>query len=214
MGRGAISSSLKLLLLAMPVALGGCAMTSTYGTGQAPEMALFREMTGGLLSRNDEKKPIEYQPRAPLVLPKPGEQLPEPVQTASAADPDWPIDPDERILTPDDGDGNPDNDITQEDYRRLKPLTGAFGPNRVKPVRNNFYDQERDDFYAFVHQGTDQRKSFSKSIAESKGYTRTERRYLTDPPLAYREPAATAPTEEVETGVKKRGFWRKLLPGR
>ena len=57
MGRGKVSNSLMLLALAAPVALTGCAMTSTYGTGEVPEMALFREMTGGLMSK-EKKEPI------------------------------------------------------------------------------------------------------------------------------------------------------------
>jgi len=57
------------LLLALPLALGGCGMgTSTYGTGEMPEVAMFREMTGGLMNKNQKKGPIEYQPRAPLVM--------------------------------------------------------------------------------------------------------------------------------------------------
>ena len=30
--------------------------TSTYGTGEAPEMALFREMTGGLLGKDEKSR--------------------------------------------------------------------------------------------------------------------------------------------------------------
>ena len=38
-------------------------------------MALFREMTGGLVGKG-EKKTIQYQPRAPLVMPPAAGQLP------------------------------------------------------------------------------------------------------------------------------------------
>ena len=55
MGRPGILQIAALSLpLGAPLALGGCAMTSTYGTGEAPEVALLREMTGGLIS--GEKK--------------------------------------------------------------------------------------------------------------------------------------------------------------
>ena len=41
-------------------------------------------------------------------------------------------------------------------------------------------------------------------MADAKGYGRTEeRRYLTDPPIAYREPAATAPARVEEVEPKK-----------
>jgi hypothetical protein len=214
MGRGKIAGSLTLLALAAPVALTGCALTSTYGTGEAPEMALFREMTGGLMSK-EKKEPIEYQPRAPLVMPASAD-LPQPVETAAAADAEWPIDPDERVIASVDDDDNPDNDITQADYRRLRPLAGAFGNSAAARTAapNNDLDADRDEFYRFVHTATGQRDAFAKAVAESKGYARTERRYLTDPPLAYREAAETAPVGEVDTGVKKKGFWRRIMPGR
>ena len=58
-----------IAMIAAATALGGCMQTATYGTGKSPEVAMFTEMTGGLLGRNQEKKPIDYQPRAPLVMP-------------------------------------------------------------------------------------------------------------------------------------------------
>ena len=35
-------------------------------------MAMFREVTGGILDKNKKKQPIDYQPRAPLVMPPDG----------------------------------------------------------------------------------------------------------------------------------------------
>ncbi len=211
MGRPKLSQSLLFVALASPMALGGCAMTSTYGTGQAPEMALFREMTGGLLSK-EKKGPIDYQPRAPLVLPPSGEQLPAPVETASITNPDWPVDSEDRAIMHDDGDGNPDNDITREDYRRLKPLAGILSPGTHPTPAQNDLQAERDEYYRFVRQGS-HREEFAKAVAETKGYTRKERRYLTDPPEELREPADTAPVAEVEDGVKKRRLLWRLFPG-
>jgi hypothetical protein len=216
MGRARILKQPLLFaaLAAAPMALGGCAMTSTYGTGEAPEMALFREMTGGLMSR-DEKKPIDYQPRAPLVMPASAEQLPPPAETASAADPDWPIDPNERIVaSAASQDDNPDNDVTQEDYRRLRPLTGLFSSGKPAPRRpNDDLAADREQFYDFIQQAKKQRGDFSQAVADSKGLGHPqERRYLTDPPLTYREPADTAPEEFKDIG-KHRPFWKKLFPG-
>jgi hypothetical protein len=217
MGRARILKQPLLIaaLAAAPMALGGCAMTSTYGTGEAPEMALFREMTGGLMSR-DEKKPIDYQPRAPLVMPASAEQLPPPEETASVADPDWPIDPNERTIAEDarNQDDDPYNDVTPEDYRRLRPLKGLFGSRTQAPRRpNDDLAADRQDFYAFIHSKQKQRDDFNKALADSKGLGHPqERRYLTDPPLTYREPADTAPQEFKDIG-KNRPFWKKLFPG-
>ena len=70
-------------------ALGGCGSSTTYGTGQAPEMAVFSEMTGGLTGGKKNQEPINYQPRAPLVMPPDG-QLQQPIETASAEGGPWP----------------------------------------------------------------------------------------------------------------------------
>ena len=129
MRRSPVSTPLWLFTVAMLAPLGGCGM-STYGTGEVPEVALFREMSGGLLNRNDKKEPIEYQPRAPLVMPPAAEatataQLPAPMETASAASPDWPMTPEERV-GPAAGDDNLTAHNIQAEYRRLRPLANVF----------------------------------------------------------------------------------------
>jgi hypothetical protein len=185
-------------LLILPITLAGCAQTSTYGTGEMPEIAMFREVTGGLLNK-EEKEPIEYQPRAPLVMPPAaGQQLPPPVDSASAASPDWPIDPDERTAAVDarNSDDNPLNDINQAEYRRLKPLVGVFPGSATSPTVD---ESGKDEYYNNIVHGRRQREAFQQALADEKGYGRTqERRFLTDPPLTYRQPAATAPMEEVQ----------------
>jgi hypothetical protein len=148
-------------------------------------MALFREMTGGLVGKS-EKAAIQYQPRAPLVLPPAAGQLPAPVETAEAATADWPLDPDQNVAARTYGE---DYD-PQAEYQRLKPLAGLMPESTVRT------DTSEDDFQARdIIQSKQQRQQFQKALAESKGYGRTERKYLTDPPTAYRTPAETAPTE-------------------
>ncbi len=192
--------------LVLSVWLAGCSPTATYGTGEAPEMALFREVTGGFLS-NEKKEPIEYQPRAPLVMPPSSGQLPSPSETASAASPDWPIDPDERVAALR---GNNDEDVraggSQAEYRRLRPLAGAL-PDTPRQQRTSTGSP-----YDIVH-SRQQRQQFQQALAESKGYGRTERRYLTDPPNEYRAPAATAPAEfeNINTGSGSGGWLRWLM---
>jgi len=213
MGRAKVSNTLTLLALAAPVALGGCAMTSTYGTGQAPEMALFSEMTGGLLGKK-EKAPIDYQARAPLVMPADA-QLPQPVEAAAVADANWPDDPSQRKRTRADINyEDPESEVTQDDYRRLRPLSGVFASNATTTNSSNSdVAAERDEYYRFVHQTQGQSSTFKKALADANGTGRTERRYLTDPPTAYRLPTDTAPTGEIGNGVKKKGFWRRFFPG-
>ncbi len=211
MGRRRISTSLMVVVLASPAGLAGCAATSTYGTGEAPEVALFREMTGGLLSR-EKKDPIDYEPRAPLVMPPNAKQLPPPVETAAAADPNWPIDPSERVVASATDAENPQDVVNQAEYRRLRPLADAMPETpRSTTAAQDDLSIERAERYKFIHQAKQQNEQFSKALADANGLSHDERRYLTDPPLAYRQPSDTAPTGEVETGVKKRGFWRRLF---
>jgi hypothetical protein len=193
--------------LLAPAWLAGCSPTATYGTGEAPEMALFREVTGGFLS-NEKKEPIEYQPRAPLVMPPAasGQQLPAPSETADAASPDWPVDPDERVAALRANDEDPRAGGSQAEYRRLRPLAGVLpeAPRNERTSSGSPYD--------IVH-NRQQRQQFRQALADSKGYGRTERRYLTDPPTQYREPAATAPAEfeNIEGGS---GGWLRWLMGK
>ena len=221
MRRSAISAPLFLTAaLFAPTIFAGCSsLTSTYGTGQSPEMALFSEMTGGILNKGKKKEPIEYQPRAPLVMPPTaatatasaegtplpsaaGTPLPPPMETASAASPDWPMDPSERIGPA--GDGTLTAQNLQSEYRRLRPLAGVF-PEQARPT----YDIDetgKQEYYNTIVHGRRQRDEFRQALAESKGYGRTERRFLTDPPTAYREPIPTAPTgEEAVLPKKKKG---------
>jgi hypothetical protein len=191
--------------------LGGCGMT-TYGTGQVPEMALFTEMSGGILNKNKKKEPIEYQPRAPLVMPPSTEtaaaELPEPMETASAASPDWPMALEERVGP---AGGDRPHEL-QAEARRLRPLAGVFPDQETRPTYD-IDESGRTEYYKIVH-NKNKRDEFRQAVAESKGYGSSERRYLTDPPLTYREPVATEPGVEPVIPKKKKGFFARLLPGR
>jgi hypothetical protein len=57
------------------------------------------------------------------------------------------------------------------------------------------------------------RKEFKAALDEAKGVGRTGRRYLTDPPEALREPAATAPAEFESIEEEKKGFFGGLFGG-
>jgi hypothetical protein len=205
------STRAVLLLVGLCAGLAGC--TSTYGTGQAPEMALFTEMTGGLLDR-EKKEPIEYQPRAPLVMPPAAGALPPPVQTAEAVAANWPQDPDAlaREL-----DARDDEDAlyggSQAEYRRLKPLAAALPNRQPRPTSEvGGSDDRYDQAYDIVHSGA-QQDEFKQAVADAEGFTRTERRFLTDPPQEYRQPASTAPTEFEEVEKKKGFFLTRWLTG-
>lgn len=195
--------------LAAPALLAGCSPTATYGTGEAPEVAMFREMTGSLLSIKKEE-PIEYQPRAPLVMPPENSgNLPPPVETASATAPNWPVSREDRIAAMQAGNDDPRYAGSQAEYRRLKPLVGVL----PEPPRGQ---DELGTPYDIVHSKR-QQEQLRKAIAEAEGFgAGNERRFLTDPPTQYRQPAASAPAEFEDInggsgGSRTGGFLRWLM---
>ncbi len=211
MGRRGNSKPLILAVMAAPLALGGCAMTSTYGTGELPEVALLHEVTGGLISK--KKQPhIDYGPRAPLVMP-PNDELPPPAEAASATDPNWPTDPNQpTALASASAEDDLSGAASREEYKKLRPLAGLLASNAGPATPNNDTDQERQATYDFINHAHQQHEAFGKALADANGYNTTERKYLTDPPLAYEQPAGSAPTEFQGIG-KKRSFWQRLFPG-
>lgn len=199
--------------------LGGCISTATYGTGQAPETTLLHEATGGVFKKLDgkEEAAIDYEPRAALVIP-PAAQLPEPSPAPNQlAGGNWPTDHDqrggeERGFIAEQGQTRA---MTPEYTRRMKVLGGIMGSRKTEQQRMATRQrrlQERDAAKAFLAQRDKGREEFATALAEAEGLNRTERRYLTDPPSQYREPAPTAPTqfEDIE---KKGGFFSRLFGG-
>lgn len=186
--------------LAVAAALGACSQTTTYGTGEKPGLAVFSEVLGGL--GKEPEAPIEYSTRAPLVMPPPAEgQLPSPVDVASAEDVNWPGE-DQGPGGPRWGDGNSTDDVNSAEYRRLRPLA-QLAPD-LPADRRLYVDEDRQTQYDILDRN--QRETFKAAVAEVEGIP-AERRYLTDPPDTYREPAATAPTEFEDIKKADGGFF-------
>jgi hypothetical protein len=184
-------------LLVAPMLAGGCISTATYGTGESPELAIFREVLGGFGA--PKKQPIEYQPRAPLVLPPTGETLPPPVETAAVANPDWPVDPNAASAATDFD--NPERAVSPEEAQRLAPLAVMSSPPTEPQRPDNNYNPSLD-----VIGKQKQLTAFRTAVAEENSVVSAGgRRYLTEPPDTYREPATTAPTEFEEIEKKKKG---------
>ena len=189
--------------------LAGCMSTSTYGTGESPELAIFREVTGGIpLVGAKKKEPIEYQPRAPLVRPPVATALAPPVETAAVANPQWPEQP-----QADAGarytEGDARDEINPDEYRRLKPLAALNRPRSAGGID----DSEMQDAAYDIVGNKQQRETFKAAVADAEGYGRTERRYLTDLPESVRQPAPTAPGEFEEIKKKRGGLTGWLFGG-
>lgn len=198
--RGSLSCTAVAALAMTAAALGGCISTATYGTGESPETAIFSEISGGFGA--PKKAPIDYQPRAPLVLP-PSNQLREPVASAEVANPAWPDDPSKRgAAGVNPNDQNAADDVTRAEYERLKPL-GALARGRPNVQER---DADKRQPAMDVIGKRQQNEAFRAAVAEQEGLGNSpHRRYLTQPPTEYRQPAATAPTEFEDIDQKKSG---------
>lgn len=191
------------------LSVSGC-VGRTYGTGENPEIAMFREVTGGmsmgLVPTKKKASAVDYQPRAPLVMPPSGEQLPPPAQIASAANPDWPVEPDR-------GGRRFDEDAraggSRAEYERLKPL-GALAGRGAKIDEN--VDDRQDAAYDVVR-SKKQRETFQAALDDKNGVGRTERRYLTEPPDTMRTPAAGAPQTFEDIKPQRKSWLAGLLGG-
>ena len=202
------------LVLLAASGLGGCISTATYGTGEAPETVLLHEATGGLLGlMGEEEKPeIDYEPRAALVIP-PAAQLPEPAPPpAELAAGAWPMEQVEEgevaaIVGEDDG---TDRSAMSPDYiRRMKQFGQLTDSTRRSRVRMN--ETGAAQSFASDPRVGDQYQQFQTALDERDGLSRPQRRYLTDPPSHYREPAATAQAEFEDIEKKEKGFFARIF---
>jgi hypothetical protein len=152
-------------------ALGGC-MSPTYGTGKTANQQLVEDLTGILSLGPKERPKIDYKPRPDLVKPETTAVLPPPqddVTTASSAA--WPESPEQRLARiRAEATANRDNPLYRPSVQVDHPGSASTTPAQSAQVR--------------------------QALAENNGAV-SRRKYLSEPPLVYREPSATAPVGEL-----------------
>lgn len=84
-------SRIRIALLATAVSLSAAGLPAS--AQESPEGRIFRGLLSGMGIIDEQRPPIDYRQRAPLVLPR-GNALPPPQESASARNPNWPNDPD------------------------------------------------------------------------------------------------------------------------
>ena len=189
-------------LLAGVLFNGGCISTTTYGTGESPELAVFREIGGGVFGGvlgRSESDPIRYEQRAPIVAP-PEAGLPPPSENVAAVNPDWPDDPDlnKRAELSD--------EVTPDYYKRVSPLARLTQKGRGPKCSPE--DKDCDGFVSPAEANDYQagHRKFAAAVADAEGLRLGERKYLTDPPPEFSQPAETAPLEFEDIKREKKGF--------
>ncbi|MCP4315667.1 MAG: hypothetical protein GY789_06510 [Hyphomicrobiales bacterium] len=155
--------------VAVSVILTGCISSPTYGTGKTANAHLIDDLTK-IVSIGSPQKQSEraYAPRPTIVKPPEGTSLPAPQASLSSDDnPQWLESPEETRLR-----------LRQEASEKRNsgyrsPL--ASSEDNISP---------------------EQWAKFKEAKAQSRTLSST-RRKLMDPPLEYREPAETAPADEL-----------------
>lgn len=211
--------------------LAGCMSDPTYGTGKSQSVQLAEDLSGMFSLAPKRREQIAYEPRPELVRPAPDAEpvLPAPQpKLATVENPDWVESPEakrarlKKEIT--DNRNNPDFDspiegaVASVDTGRSQ-ASADIGSPRAHDAGRRYGDNANN---------ARTREAFKKKLAEQKQGSPTTRRYLSEPPLDYRTPAATAAVDDVgEDELKKERrrkaeakkaagggtSWRDLVPG-
>jgi hypothetical protein len=224
-GRNGARAILVAPLVVSGLLVSGCMSSPTYGTGTTQTKQLTTDVTS-MFSIKPKPQARDYAPRPELVKPTtPTTELPPPQESiVTTAATQWPESPEQRRAriraeateNRDKLGWEPDvvNDISVEQQAKAEPGSSA---------------RAADSGVAAAGEGEDLTKKgaeFRQKLAASQQGSPTVRRTLTEPPLEYRQPAATAPTDELgEDEYKKQRrlkaearkatgdtSWRDLVP--
>lgn len=208
--------------LVASLALGGCVSSPTYGTDKTAGSQLLDDVSNMAALGPKKRNQIAYNPRPELVRPAEGKplQLPAPQTAAETANnANWPESPEaRRKRIRDTATANQNNPNFVPEVAGDMPLAKQ---DTGKPAYGFFNDKVPANDGNKSDAGADFR---ARKLASTAG-SPTTRRYLSEPPLEYRQPAATASANELgEDEAKKererkaaarkdKGFsWRNLIP--
>lgn len=198
-GRSAAQAVLAVAVAGL--ALSGCVSSPTYGTGTPADQQLLEDLTDVLSLGPDNEERIVYAPRPEIVKPPSTAVLPPPQDNiASAGNPAWPESPEERLAR------IRAEATEQRDNVNFEPaVVNDLPRTREAAVRRT----RGDDQYVGANPNDPsntirQRQAFQQRLAASRQGSPDQRRYLSEPPTDYRQPAASAPADEL--GVDE---WRK-----
>ncbi|MEQ1944141.1 hypothetical protein ABMA32_17140 [Mesorhizobium sp. VNQ89] len=186
-------------LLVSGLVVSGCMSSPTYGTGVSANEQLASDISG-MLSMAPKRTSAEYAPRAELVKPtKPTTELPAPQDSIVTADAgQWPESPEQRRArlraeaTENQDDPNWNSGIVND----LGTSPGGASKNTKLGTSGRSSESgvakagEAENLNAL---GAKARQAKAVAMQGSP----TVRRTLTEPPLDYRQPAATAATDDL-----------------
>lgn len=172
-----------LILVATSLALSGCVSSPTYGTGKTAGSQLLTDISDIASIAPKKSKGIEYAPRPELVRPVAGAPLPQPQESAKVqAGGVWPESPE-----------------AKRDRLRAEATAAQDDPLFVAKIKNDGFGVQKEELTP-----AEQQASFRAARKANTAGSPTSRTYLSEPPLDYRAPAATAATGDLGEPEKKK----------
>lgn len=187
----------------------GCVSSPTYGTDKSSTQQLVGDLSGILSLAPDKREAIDYKPRPELVRPQDGRPgaLPSPQDSvAETPNSGWLESPEQRrARLRAEATENQDN----PNYR--SKIIPDMARAEARPDRRPSVSSTRNEESGIspTQDVVGQREEFKRRLAESRQGSATSRKYLSEPPLDYRAPAATAPTNDVGEDEYKKERRRK-----
>jgi hypothetical protein len=197
------------VLLLVGAGLTACSSMGTVVDDDDPEaelpnMSIGRSLMEGLGAVPSRRSPMNYTPRAPLVVPKDTATLVQPEDPkAVTARADWPLDPDQesaRLLREADARAR-----ARGDREELVPASELLD-TRTPPKRKLVGDYSLNDKPLFPSELNKGPRSIGGDASLYDASGRPVRRALVEPPVAYLEPAPGVPVaipEEQPTAGRK-----------
>ncbi|MEO0496189.1 MAG: hypothetical protein AAF141_02300 [Pseudomonadota bacterium] len=194
------------LLAAASLALTGCIESSTYGTGKTQEAQLAGDLAG-LLGGGEKPARIQYVERPNIVKPTNVRALPAP-KAEAGVDPSWPESPSARLERLRRDLESSDPAVRGAAKRELQRSDDAKRADSREVVRQRRIAAGIDPDKAELTQREINRLALRQQQQRKTGGSTTERRFLSEPPTEYRQPASTAVAGE--TGLTERQKQRCL----
>ena len=180
------------VLIAASLTVSGC-LGPTYGTDKSSTEQLIDDL-GNIASIGGSNKAegIEYKPRPAIVKPTDTANLPTPQQSVVEENPAWVESPEEtrqRLIA------EADSNFTSSTFRSPLARRGASSAGPSVPTGGGAADGPPTP--TEVLNTAQQRKAFQEGRKIQQGAYSDRRRFLSDPPLTYRQPAETAPVGDL-----------------
>jgi len=198
----------------------GLTAVALMTSAQAQEGELVKKLLSGIGVVPEERDPIEYRERAPLVLP-PRMDLRDPAQPGSAAarNPQWPNDPDVAERRRRDAEAR--TPISESDRNRMNGKNNRLSIEEMRAGRRAGAEVptapvSRSDNAHWINPDVLRAQEAQGRTSQVAGGDDSTRRSLTDPPSAYRRSATGQPIKggfEVPNRVDEadpRAFQRQM----